>query len=28
MPISRSFRSLAAAVTLVVFLSGCQTLGS
>ncbi|RWP02647.1 conjugal transfer protein TrbH [Mesorhizobium sp.] len=27
MPISRSFRSLAAAVTLAVFLSGCQSLG-
>ncbi|RWO04066.1 MAG: conjugal transfer protein TrbH [Mesorhizobium sp.] len=28
MPILRSFRSLAAAVTLAVFLSGCQSLGS
>ncbi|WP_404924687.1 conjugal transfer protein TrbH [Mesorhizobium sp. ORM16] len=27
MPIFRSFRSLAAAVTLAVFLSGCQSLG-
>ncbi|RWO44204.1 conjugal transfer protein TrbH [Mesorhizobium sp.] len=28
MPVSRSFRSLAAAVTLAVFLSGCQSIGS